>query len=236
MVIDSATADLSALHVVVPLRGSGSGKSRLGEALDAEEREALVLGMLARTLDVLTSWPAVQRTWLVTEDEHTIGFVRRARPDVHVIAQPLGGGLNAALRAARDAAVAAGATAILMLPADLPLVTLAALNALLDGADAALAAGDGRPVVAIASSDVRGGTNALLLAPSDVIEPQFGESSLEAHLRAAAAAGASVQVVIDSALGFDLDTPEDLERLDVNQLLQLQHAGHALEGDKAGVG
>lgn len=234
--IDTAAADLSALHVVVPLRGSSSGKSRLGEALDAEEREALVLGMLARTLDVLATWSAAQGTWIVTEDQRTIDFLRRARPAVHVISQPFDGGLNAALVAARDAAVAAGATAILMLPADLPLVTLVALNALLEGADAALAAGEGRPVVAIAASDVRGGTNALLITPPTVIEPQFGEASLEAHLRAAESAGASVQVVIDSALGFDLDTPEDLERLDVTHFLELQQVGHALGGTTAEVG
>jgi 2-phospho-L-lactate guanylyltransferase len=235
-VSDSAAADLSALHVVVPLRGSGSGKSRLGEALDAEEREALVLGMLARTLDVLAAWTAVRQTWMVTEDERVIEALRRSRPEVRIVAQPLDGGLNGALRAARDAASLAGATAVLMLPADLPLLTLAALDALLEGTDAALAAGEGRSVVAIASSDVRGGTNALLLTPVDVIDPQFGEQSLEAHLRAAETAGASVQVLIDSALGFDLDTPEDLERLDVAQLLQLQEAGHAFEAETAEVG
>ncbi len=233
---DSAAADLASLHVIVPLRGSGSGKSRLGEALDAEEREALVLGMLSRTLDVLASWPAVRDTWLVTEDERTTQLVRLARPQVRIVGQPLDGGLNGALRAARDAAVAAGASAILLLPADLPLITLGALDGLLDGADAALAAGEGRPVVAIAASDVRGGTNALLLTPVDIIQPQFGEASLEAHLRAAESAGASVQVVIDPALGFDLDTTEDLERLDVDSLLELQRAGLALEGEPAEVG
>ena len=82
-------------------------------------------------------------------------------------------------------------------------------------ADAALAAGGGRPVVAIAPADARRGTNALLLSPPDVIEPQFGDASLEAHLRAAAEADASVQLVVDPALGFDLDTPDDLERLDL---------------------
>ena len=50
-------ADLSAVHVVVPLRAIESGKSRLGQALDAEEREVLVLGLLGRTLDVLAAWP-----------------------------------------------------------------------------------------------------------------------------------------------------------------------------------
>ena len=91
--------------------------------------------------------------------------------------------------------------------------TSPALDRLLDAADAALAAGGGGPLVVIAPSDARQGTNALLLAPPAVIEPAFGAASFEAHVRAAAHQGASVQVVADPALGFDLDTPEDLELL-----------------------
>ena len=44
----SPRADLTSLHAVVPLRTLAGGKARLGEALDAEEREELVLGMLRR--------------------------------------------------------------------------------------------------------------------------------------------------------------------------------------------
>ena len=55
MTQDTVGADLSRLHVVVPLRGIESGKSRLGQALDAEERETLVLGLLGRTLDVIAA-------------------------------------------------------------------------------------------------------------------------------------------------------------------------------------
>ena len=107
-----------------------------------------------------------------------------------------------------------GATAVLYLPADLPQVTTEALDGLLDAADAALAAGSGRPIVVVAPADARVGTNALLVAPVDTIDPLFGEASLEAHVRAAALADASVQLVHDPALGFDLDTPDDLERLE----------------------
>ena len=102
---------------------------------------------------------------------------------------------------------------MLILPADLPLLERASLDRLLDAADAALAAGSGRPLVAIAPSDARDGTNGLLLFPTDVIEPAFGAGSFEAHVRAAAAADATLQVVTDAGLGFDLDTPEDLEML-----------------------
>jgi 2-phospho-L-lactate guanylyltransferase len=219
--------DLSRVHVVVPLRGGDSGKSRLGQALDAEERGALVLGLLARTLDVLATWPQAQRVYLVTGDTATAELARRAQPALTVLTEPRHGGLNAALREARDAAVDLGATAVLMLPADLPLLDAAALSRLLDGADAALAAGNGRALVVVAPADARGGTNALLISPPSLIDPQFGEASLEAHLRAAAEADATVQLVHDPALAFDLDTPDDLERLDTETVLDLEHRGQA---------
>ncbi|HUP82559.1 MAG TPA: 2-phospho-L-lactate guanylyltransferase [Candidatus Limnocylindria bacterium] len=220
--------DLSSVHVVVPLRGIDSGKTRLGQALDAEERGALVLGLLARTLEVLASWPQAKRVYLVTGDAATAELARRAQPMLTVLTEALDGGLNAALRAARDVAAAGGATAVLMLPADLPLLETAALDRLLDGADAALAAGNGHALVVVAPADARGGTNALLISPVALIDPQFGEASLEAHLRAAAEADATVQLVIDPALGFDLDTPDDLERLNTEAVLELEHRGQAL--------
>jgi 2-phospho-L-lactate guanylyltransferase (CobY/MobA/RfbA family) len=117
-----------------------------------------------------------------------------------------------------------------MLPADLPLLDGAALDQLLDGADAALAAGNGHALIVVAPADARGGTNALLISPPALIDPQFGETSLEAHLRAAALVDATVQLVHDPALSFDLDTPDDLERLDTATVLDLEHRGQALLG------
>ena len=109
-------------------------------------------------------------------------------------------------------------------PAEL---SAASLDQLLDAADAGLAAGNGGPLVTIAPAEARGGTNALLIRPPDAIDPAFGEASFEAHLRAAAAAGAAVQVVRDAGLGFDLDTPEDLERLARTGCRELMRLGQA---------
>jgi 2-phospho-L-lactate/phosphoenolpyruvate guanylyltransferase len=222
----TSVADLTRLHAIVPVRGLSDGKGRLGEALDAEEREALVLGLLDRTLTVLGDLPACQVVHVVSRDPliRRLASARGAKAisDSH---ESVSEGLNDALRLGRAAALAGGATAVLCLPADLPVLSVPALERLIDAADAALTAGAGQPIAVVAPSDARDGTNALLLSPPQVIEPAFGPASLEAHLRAAASADATVQLVTDSELGFDLDTPDDLERLDGERLLELLELG-----------
>jgi 2-phospho-L-lactate guanylyltransferase len=222
---DAHRADLDRLHVVVPLRTISGGKLRLGESLDAEERESLVTGMLLQTLSVLRDWPAASLVHVVSPDPLALSVARdHAAHPVH----QADSGLNEALAAGRAAAEEGGASAVLVLPADLPLVSREALDGLLEAADAACAAGAGRPIVVLAPSDARGGTNALLTSPADAIEPCFGGDSLERHLRAAHAADATTQLVVDPALGFDLDMPEDLERLDAATLARLIERGAEL--------
>jgi 2-phospho-L-lactate guanylyltransferase (CobY/MobA/RfbA family) len=144
-----------------------------------------------------------------------------ARP----IAETGASDLNSALLEGRQRAARAGATAVLYLPADLPHVLPDALDRMLEAADAAIAAGSGRPIVVVAPADARTGTNGLLVSPPETIDPHFGDASLEAHVRAAAAADASLLLVNDPALGFDLDTPDDLERLEAARLVELQALG-----------
>ena len=139
------------------------------------------------------------------------------------------GGLNEGITLGLAEARRDGARAALVLPADLPLLTTASLDRLLDAADAALAAGAGRPLVAIAPSDARNGTNALLSFPVDVIAPAFGERS--ASRRGARRRGGGCrpfQVVTDAGMGFDLDTPEDIEMLPPGLLQELLREGQAV--------
>jgi len=217
-----ASTAFAPLFAIVPLRTLAGGKARLGGALDAEEREELVLGMLRRTLAVLADWAPAAQVLVVSPDASLLAGLRGR--GVTTIRQ-YGEGLNEGLQVARDAAVTAGARAVLIVPADLPHLDAAGLDRLLDAADAALAASGGGPLIVIAPSDARQGTNALLLAPPSVIEPSFGAASFEAHVRAAAHLGASVQVVQDPTLGFDLDTPEDLELLSQADLSSLMRLG-----------
>ncbi|MEX1018946.1 MAG: 2-phospho-L-lactate guanylyltransferase [Litorilinea sp.] len=112
--------------------------------------------------------------------------------------------LNQALHAGRDHALAGGAQAILVLPADLPLLTtqdLAALVAPLQKRPP--------PQVIIAPSHDEG-TNALLLHPPTIIDFAYGPQSFARHCALAQAANSTVEIVRSSSLTYDLDLPEDL--------------------------
>src|SRR5436190_23240825 len=65
------------------------------------------------------------------------------------------------------------------------------------------------------------GTNSLLLSPPTVIEPSFGEGSLERHLAAARAAEVPHDVTSPASLTLDVDTPDDLAAL--SSVLEARH-------------
>jgi 2-phospho-L-lactate guanylyltransferase len=203
-VTPSPAPDLASTWALVPLRGLEDAKTRLGSALDPEERLELVVAMATRTLAATRDAPSIRGTVLVTADPAAADLA--ARFGARTIVQRLPG-LNAALCEARAMAIDHGATAVLILPIDLPAISIEAIEDLL--ADAARAIRPGRPIV-LAVPDRHGtGTNALLVSPPAAIEPAFGEGSLIAHRNAAAAADAEF-VMATGPLTFDVDTGADL--------------------------
>ena len=102
--------------------------------------------MLQRTLEATGGTPRIAETLVVTPDDEVAAIARVA--GARVIRQT-DRGLNHGLEDARRAAVDAGATALLVLPADLPGVSPAAIDAILTTLD-------GRsPVVAIVPAGAR---------------------------------------------------------------------------------
>ena len=199
--VPSPTARRTA--VVVPVRGLEGAKSRLGAVLDAEERRELVELLLRRTVVAALGATGVSLVAVVSPDADAlaVGVEAGAEP----IAQR-SSGLNPGIIEAR-AVLDGRADRLLVLPADLPGITAEDVSTLLAAADAA--ATGGAAVVALAPDRHGRGTNALLLDPPGVIEPNFGGDSRAAHAGLAAAAGAAY-VEADGLLGLDLDTPDDL--------------------------
>jgi 2-phospho-L-lactate guanylyltransferase len=186
---------------IVPVGTLTGAKSRLGAVLDAEEREELTLRLARTTIGAVVAARRIDETLVVTPDDTVRSLAESlgARP-----IRQRSSGLNRGIDAGRDEAVAAGAAAILVVPIDLPDVTPGAID------EVAAALDDPRrPLVAIVPDRHGRGTNALLVAPPDAIEPCFGGDSRAAHAAAAEAAGA-VLVELDGPLSVDLDTPDDL--------------------------
>lgn len=187
-----------ATAVVIPVRTFEGAKSRLGAVLDAEERRDLVERLLRRTVAAALATPGVAEVVVVSPD-----------PEVLVVAVAAGArplaqrsrGLNPALQEAR---AAVSADRLLVLPADLPAVTPGDIAQILAAGDAA-----GAPGVILAPDRHGRGTNALLLAPPDVIDPAFGGDSRAAHAWLASSADAAY-VEVPGILALDIDTPDDL--------------------------
>lgn len=202
--------DLAPVWALVPIRGLATAKTRLGPDLDPGERRRLVELMLRRTLNATRDARTIAGTIVVTMDPEAAGVAHHHEAIGLVERAP---GLNGAIEAARTLAEARGARSVLILPADLPAVSAAALDELVESTASTAAAapiGEAGARLATLIPDQHGrGTNALLLAPPSVIHPAFGEDSRMAHRAAAAAAGAR-WLELDGPLALDVDTPADL--------------------------
>jgi 2-phospho-L-lactate guanylyltransferase len=196
--------DPAGTWAIIPVRGLERAKSRLGGPLDAEERHDLVSRLLSRALAAATGSSLVAGTIVVSSDPAALDI---ARASGAVPVADLDGGLNPALELARGEALARGATAIVVLPGDLPWLDRGTLDAVL-GAARDAAPGPAR-LVALVPDRHGTGTNVLILAPPDVIGFAFGPGSRAEHAARAGAAGASY-VELGGPLDVDLDTTEDL--------------------------
>ncbi len=196
-------ANFERTWAVVPIRGLSTAKTRLGPDLDPAARRQLVEVMLRRTLVATRAAAAIAGTIVVTKDPEVAGLAQSHRAIGLVEHAP---DLNAAIVAGRSLAIARGATAVHVLPADLPAVSPAAIDELVIRAAARESA---HGLVALVTDRHGRGTNALLVSPPAIVDPAFGEDSREAHRAAAGSVGAA-WLELGGRLALDVDTPADL--------------------------
>ena len=164
--------------------------------LTSLERGALTLAMLEDVLDTtlaIGGW----KTWVVSPDEVVLEIAARrgARPVPEV--KP---SLSSAIRQVESLAREQEASALAVLPGDLPLVTAPVLEAALRTLGA---------VVLVPSND-GAGTSLLLRRPPRAIPARFGPDSFRRHVELATERDLPVAVVSGRELSFDLDVPGDI--------------------------
>lgn len=195
------------VFAVVPVKDLAGTKSRLTPILDPGARAGLTLYMMGRVVSALRG-AGVEDVGVVSPDRIVL---KEAEARGAVPLRQESRGLNPALDEGRRWAMDRGAPALLVLPADLPL---------LDPDDVREVIGEmgDEPSVVISPDRAHAGTNALLIRPPDALPFAFGIGSYEAHLYAARERGLDVRVCESPHLAFDLDTAGDLARLEEHEV------------------
>lgn len=194
---------------VVPVKSLVQAKSRLAGALTPQERVTLMLGMLWHVLDAIAQSDGVESMGVISPDADLPalphGALRIEQPEP---------GLNKGLERGREWAVAQGADTLLVLFADLPLLSHEEIAEMIS-----LCREEGTVVLA---PDRHGtGTNAMLARPPSIARLAFGRDSFAAHISLHEEVGVLIKTYSSPGTSIDVDTPEDmayLESLGIKQV------------------
>jgi len=192
--------------VVIPIKSFRTGWSRLAGHLDDGHRERLAVAVADLVVRAASGLP----TLVVTDDAGVEDWASGA--GLATLA-PGGGGLDRAVESALahldagDRARHHPARRAVVVHADLPLA-----------ADLTPFVGSGESVL-IVTDRHRDGTNILSIPRGRGFRVAYGIGSAERHRAEAVRLGLGVETVLDPALSWDLDTPEDLDHPEIRALL-----------------
>ena len=202
---------------LVPIKRRASCKQRLASVLSQPARQELVSSLLNQVLRTVSAAAGIDHVAVISSERGEIPATVTLIPDDEE-------GLNASLEKGIQRAISYGATLVLIIAADLPLLRVDDVTKLL-----AAARENG---IALAPDRHERGTNAICMRADSRLRMQMGANSFIKHCRqlAAALAGmngvhpqgrAGTAVIRTHSLGFDLDTPQDWE------FFNRQNADHA---------
>jgi 2-phospho-L-lactate guanylyltransferase len=190
------------LWAIVPVKPLRRGKSRLAGVLSQDERAGLNQALLAHTLDTLKATPEIEQILVVSRDTAALALAREH--GARTVQEDGAPHLNVALARATIVARNYASRGVLIVPADLPLLTPQDIRYMLEFANQP-------PVVVVAPDHRRQGTNALLICPVGLIDYDFGPDSFQHHCERALKAGAHLEICELPSLALDMDLPEDLD-------------------------
>lgn len=187
---------------IIPVKSLRESKRRLEHLLSADERADLIFHFLDDLLATLNQVGEIDHILIVTGDPAVTDLAAKYRAKVLVEVEALG--LNAAATMGIAYAAESGATAALILPADLPFARVEDIERMLRPLERC-----DLPLMAICSDEAEDGSNALVLAPPEGFTLHYGPGSFRAHLAEAAARGRAAHVINAPGLRLDLDSESD---------------------------
>jgi 2-phospho-L-lactate guanylyltransferase len=201
---------------LIPVKGFRNAKQRLSPLLGAAERELLAETMFRDVLAQVVVARGLSGTFVVTGNDKVAEIALSLGAEV--IRERAENGETDAVDFARGELRRGGREAVLIVPGDMPLVRSADIEQLLAQVPA-----EARPPFALlVPSHDRLGTNALLLAPPDIIKLRFGYDSFTFHMGQLSSKGLPLRFFENDRIALDIDEPKDLQRF-------LSYEDHASE-------
>ena len=190
-------------YVIIPVKRLLESKSRLSLTLSLEERIKLTLHMLQDVVEAVKSSRKANETIVLGSDKEVEGVSKAFKAR---FIKDLEDELNKSINFSTNLCIKEGAKTLLIIPADLPMLTAKDVDAILpEEADG--------PLVAIAPSRNGKGTNALLRRPPNIIPTRYGANSFQQHLAEACLRNAPVKIYKSIKVGLDIDSWEDIAEL-----------------------
>lgn len=187
------------VFVIIPVKRLDNAKSRLSPLLTDGERKQFCLNMLEDVLRTVKSTKRVNQTVVVSNDPEVFHVAKNFEA---AYLRERKTGLNEAISEAIGWCIERSAASVLVLPADIPLVTPTDLNRMLALREKAS--------MVISPSRSGKGTNALLLTPPNACPTFYGPCSFQRHLEEASRRRTSFRMFRSQRLALDVDTVEDL--------------------------
>jgi len=191
---------------LMPVKGFRNAKQRLNRILSSAARELLAKTMFRDVLRQVRIARGLAGTFVVTGDDQVAAIASALGAEV--IREAEERGETSAVDFARQELQSAGCEAVLIIPADIPLVRAADIEQVL----ARVPDGATTPFALLVPSHDRLGTNALLLAPPGVIRLRFGYDSFSFHMGQVTAQGLPIRYMENEHMALDIDEPKDLEQ------------------------
>ncbi len=197
------------LWAVVPVKELARAKQRL-KACMGSFREDFTLAMLTDVLAALAGSNAVTGIAVVTADQRVAALA--AERGLTVVEETGSRGLNAAIELGVEAVRRLGGWRVVILPADIPLLTGAEVDRLA-GAFYEQAGTADDNAIGICPSQDKDGTNCLFLSTRQAFRFQYGPGSFNVHCESARERKRDAYSLCSAAIALDIDEPRHVEEL-----------------------
>ena len=198
------------MWAVIPIKNLNETKHRLKSALNPQERRDFFMEMFKDVLTTLLAVPELEQVAVATVCPIAGKIAKKY--GTSVLFTEKDEGQTAAVTRTADILESKRVAKMLMLPGDVPLVTVEEIQTVIATHENASSTPD-IPAMTIVPARDEQGANCIVLSPPTAAPLRFGPNSYFPHLETARKLGVSLQTLKLPGIGLDIDTPEDLLEL-----------------------